>query len=709
MKYSNLAFIWLNYISFCLCYIYEPMAVHNYRFSYFKNQVKEYCGLNLEFNQHYGYICTFTGESIDIEFDNEDNGKLEKSDDKNNINSNNYHNSSISNKNKGNIKKNNDKLKCKIPSNLTISVFDDFPFKRSLYQLLNELSFVDQQKNENFNTNNEDDDINNESISNNESFYLENNFINDFLLSLRLLFETKVNHTETFIQYKLMENSNYTNNFKMDNSTNDNDFGFNFSSDLDFKSYKEYLRNFNNKKEYKKYLSMIPFQYSYSQAAFYKGGDNDYMKSGHSKPSTQLIERVFLTIAELVNTTYNYTNLKKEEYNNNHVNDKYYKYIPVFRIIKNWLNSQNINMFRSIFAFVNSKNLKHRLSEYINNNLSIILQNENLENQNQSFKDNNKSNISNDINKYIDEKSKFGVSYILPGISYCRSYIDSNKFNITSTFLVKEKIKNSAENNLNTYELTSSKSYKIGKEVLFVNSEKKDNDYLLLNLGISPKNNIFHKFSFHFELEDPYKSLYNYLYKKKFNMESIKLKKNNNTESIVLDFKLSKNEVNDDFFTFIELYLGYKKLLDKETKSNVDYYKFKNLEKILLVYYESMVKNIKNIFDSKLSFRSNDTISLIYEIQDNIKEIRELENNLTQFNVNNALNNQNNDDKDHKESIGRMDYLIKFNNIQNFHLENLKILNGNNKLILDQLINLQGSALFNTKLKGSIKRKYVNK
>lgn len=666
------------------CYRYEPFKIWKARYNYFEQLFKQNNSpqnLKLSYSHKTGFYC----------------------------------------KSRKDI--NNGDLVFSIPANHIVSLFDDYPFKASLYNLLSELDFEGIGK-------------------------LNNNLLANFLLSLRVLFEIKANHTESFIQLKKIE-SKFNKN-KKDNINNE-------YTDVSFTKYRNYIKYKNENDHLYTYYSMLPLQYMYSQTAFYNKGDEDYSKSAHIKPLTKLIDQVYLTIADRVENfekesiknsqqKLDENTNKKDNTMNASLENKLNQYIDLFSSIKNWFNKDNLNLFKSAYAFVSSRSFKHDLNEY------IVL-------PELSSKENDELNLL--ISKDIVE-----VPFLIPSIDLCNHYHpevkDSNtiKNDKTNTNSLNSRYSNKSQINkkeqanehnsklakLKMIKITSSKgkpdqlshysifaleNYNKGEEFNFSYSKLLSNDYLLLNYGFIVKDNPFQEYVFNFQFVDENKALYNELYKHNFNVEKIRfLNKNkineqnyndtSNSNVMSIDFHLKKDIINEELLDFIYIYLSHSKLLENPSSQNDshktdkknNYYKgksnnspktdiptdYKNSIKILIVYYRSIEKNIRSIFDSRLSIKSTNSTFLLNEIYDNIKEIDNLQDKLD-----NLI-----EEKDNKEAYTNMDFLIKTNNILLFHSENVKILESHKKIVIENILNLYSNFLLNGKLTYSTKSRYLN-
>lgn len=631
--------------SIILSYRYEPFSIWKSRYlfnekNFYENNIND--TLKLSYNHKAGFYC----------------------------------------KAKNNIEKGNTIFK--IPSNQIISLFDNYPFKHSFYSLLNELEF--------------------EGVG-----FLNKNITNNFLLSLRILFELKVNHTESFVQLKKIENNlnNQKNNHSNTLESNDKeDF---ITQESNFTKYKSYLRYKNSNDFLYKYLGMMPLQYMYSQTAFYPKGDEDYSKSGHIKPIGSLIEQIYLTLADKIenfeNDLVSYKNRNDTETNlaNSSINDEsddqlqvnndlneeliatFKKYTDLFRVVRNWFNKDNLNYFKSVYAFVSSRSFKHSLTGYIG--ISEL------------------HNNANDELNIILDKDTNGVPYLIPSIDLCNHYHPTSKDIEIEDGIKKAKLKKIIiEKNDKHYIIKALSEYKKNEEFNFSYTSILSNDYLLLNYGFIIPNNPFQEFIFNFRLIDEGKKLFEELHKAGFNMGLVSLVKtkidsneeisedstnstNSKSESPLLsiDFHLTYDKINQDLLDFITIYLSSNHLLYEEisNKSKVNN-EIKNTMKILIVYYRVIEKNIRDIFESKLSIKAHNSTFLLNEIYNNTKEIDDLQNKLD------VIDNK----EEIKEVYSSMDYLIKSTNILSFHSENIKILESHQNKILKKILSIYSDFIF---------------
>ena len=526
-----------------------------------------------------------------------------------------------------------------IPYENIISLFDDYPFKKSLYYLLSGLEFE-------------------------EIGMLNKNFTANFMLSLRLLYEIKVNHTRTFIELKKEEVKENKNFFYIYQETN-------------FTQYRDYLKERNKNGFLKKYFSMLPLHYMYSQTAFYTKGDEDYSKSGYIKPIVKMVEQIYLTLADKIENYKLFNNTNENEYNT--LDYKLTAYSPLFRIIKHWFNKENVHIFKSAFAFVSSRSFKHSLEDYISYNHNT----ENIE-----------------MNNELDDDGN-GVPYLIPSIDLCNHYHpkkveEAGKNNLKDQDKYKLKlikIKPEASNQPKNYIIHSTNFYFKDEEFNFSYSRILDNDFLLLNYGFVIQDNPFHSYYFNFQFKDENKTFYNYLFQNKFNMEIINLK----SDVLTIGFKLQKDIINHDLLDFIGIYLKHTELIDGNSP--------KNNVKGFLVYFRSIEKNLMEIFESNLSIKAKNTTSLLFEIQENDFEINRLQFELDKtYEVEHEFTN-----KDTREVYTSMDLLIKTNNILKFHLENVLILESHKKIILENLNYYFTNSIYGLNNLDNLKKKYLSK
>lgn len=585
-----------------------------------------------------------------------------------------------------------------IPSYQAISLFDDYPFKKSLYSLLNDIEF-------------------------NDIGYLNKDLINNILLSLRIVFEIKGNNTASFIEISKLERDYNSTNINKTNIkyTNNNNL---IDLDINLNNYRRYLKFKNNNDILYKYYSMLPLQYMYSQMAFYNNGDLDYSKSGHVKPIKSLLERVYITICNIIDNFINKNENKLED--NDYTKKLYKKYGSLFKVIFNWFNVKNLYVFKSAYAFVSSRSFKHNLSNYIDNSNNHENRKLNEDIANNIIKQ-SKLNYNNNSTISLYDAD---VPYLLPSIDLCNHYhpklINANLSNINNynnSILNIKQIKVKSDNTNNKYIVSALNSYNSQEEFSFTYSKILTNDYLLLNYGFVIQNNEFQEYIFRFDLEDTNKKLFFKLKENKFNMDLVTIKKSNltfheenaditnttNNYILSIHFSLNNNELNEELYRFIELYVNDNNLFNYTNTKYTSNKVFQSLNNSIMlkiynmiIYYRAIEKNIRDIFDSNLSIKAKNMTTLINEINENINTIEELQIKIDKDE--NTISSNNN------KLFNELDLLIKTNNILIFHKENIKILMSHQIKILDIILSYYLEMINKSYLKekNSIKLNYIN-
>ena len=275
---------------------------------------------------------------------------------------------------------------------------------------------------------------------------LHENTTSKILLSLSVLFELKNNLTQSFIEIKKLKN------------------------DTETELYRKYLKERINKSFLVHYIHNMPLSNHLSQMSWSQSHFDDYAISGMYTPKSNFLKMILSTLLKQFNST----------------------------LYETWLNSENTNLFFSIYQFVDSRGF------------------------------------------FYNKKS-----YIIPFVDICGFSYEK-----------KDKIYIEKSNDDNVIAVKSMSSYQIGEEFKFHFSDDLSNDNLVLNYGFIDANNTAHSFLINFDIDDPKLKFYKFLHWKQFNMNSVKL---NDVDKLNAAFPLTKLSLSSDLISFVFLYSEFSR------------------------------------------------------------------------------------------------------------------------------------------------------
>lgn len=347
---------------------------------------------------------------------------------------------------------------------------------------------------------------------------------------------------------------------------------------------------------------------------------------------------------------------------------------PILKELTNsWFNESNLNYFLSLYGYVISRSFKIELKDFSN------------------------ENTQNLINVKID---KHGGNIIIPFIELCNHY--HPKVNDGNALLKTIKINVHEE----TILINALSDYKKNEEFNFSYSNLLTNDYLLLNYGFIVRNNPFQEFVFRFDVDDPKFKFYKTLEKNKFNMNQIAIIGN---EKLAIHFSLKYNNLSKDLEKFINVFMELNNFMEDERHELKSYRKLKteldqstfNKLKVLFLYFSTIDKNIKTINDSLENKSIMYYLDKINETNSKINKLNQIiEDNTNNFITNrNLTQNKNDDDLQNLFYFKNLHNFIKKKLIQEFNLENIKIIFSHQNLVLRNVESLLCKSILKLKLK----------
>lgn len=267
---------------------------------------------------------------------------------------------------------------------------------------------------------------------------LHENTTSKILLSLSVLFELKHNLTQSFLEIKKIKN------------------------DTETELYRRYLKERINKSFLVHYIHNMPLSSHLSQMSWSQSHFDDYGISGMYSPKSNFIKMIFSTLLKQFNST----------------------------LYETWLNSENSNLFFSIYQFVDARGF------------------------------------------FYNKKS-----FVIPFVDICGFSYEK-----------KDKIYIEKSDEENAIAVKSMSSYQIGEEFKFHFSDDLSNDNLILNYGFIDINNTAHSFLVNFDIDDPKLKFFKYLQRKQFNMNSVKL---HDVDKLSVAFPLNFLSLSSDLLTFV--------------------------------------------------------------------------------------------------------------------------------------------------------------
>ena len=336
-------------------------------------------------------------------------------------------------------------------------------------------------------------------------------------------------------------------------------------------------------------------------------------------------------------------------------------------IMNFWLNKENENVFYSIYHYVNVYSFEYSTNQNKDN-------------------DDDKS-LSIIIFPFIDVCSNSNEEPLLK--------INNNN-NIYNLFFMTTNVKHSkTKNNIFKYKY----------------NENLSNDNLLLNYGISLKNNLNHKYLITMDLYDEKYEFYKFLTRKSFNMDNIHILEE---DIITAKFELNSMNLNKNLLEFLFFFNEFDEIKESEVmvhKFNTKKYRYyegtvnymfkkslsKNEQKTYgtyIRYYSTIYSHLKNIEDNMKEYLNKTIPDYIKEINAFNKEIENMDKNIEMLDSGNII--------DHFENLyyyNRLHELLNKKNIHLFNIENIKILMKHLKFVSHDILSIQWRALNNTALR----------
>ena len=336
-------------------------------------------------------------------------------------------------------------------------------------------------------------------------------------------------------------------------------------------------------------------------------------------------------------------------------------------IMNFWLNKENENVFYSIYHYVNVYSFEYSTNQNRDN-------------------DDDKS-LSIIIFPFIDVCSNSNEEPLLK--------INNNN-NIYNLFFMTTNVKHSkTKNNIFKYKY----------------NENLSNDNLLLNYGISLKNNLNHKYLITMDLYDEKYEFYKFLTRKSFNMDNIHILEE---DIITAKFELNSVNLNKNLLEFLFFFNEFDEIKESEVmvhKFNTKKYRYyegtvnymfkkslsKNEQKTYgtyIRYYSTIYSHLKNIEDNMKEYLNKTIPDYIKEINAFNKEIENMDKNIEMLDSGNII--------DHFENLyyyNRLHELLNKKNIHLFNIENIKILMKHLKFVSHDILSIQWRALNNTALR----------
>lgn len=409
---------------------------------------------------------------------------------------------------------------------------------------------------------------------------------------------------------------------------------------INFNDYKNYLKSRND--FFLNFLKNLPLANIFGQTSWSEDDIQTYELTGFLPVFKNRLVEIYNSIKETMK------------------NDKLLN-----EFTKNWFNDGNLSYFLSIYGYVISRSFKINIKD-LQPELNL-----------------------NSINKELDS---FGGRILIPFIDLCNHYhpkIDSND---------KAKLKNIKIIFKNdTVNILALSSYQPNEEFNFSYSSLLTNDYLLLNYGFIINNNPFQEFVFRFDIDDPKFKFYRRLQENEFNLNQIAVIDN---EKLAVHFPLLFGKVSPQLVQFIKLFLEINNYFENEKHEKIKILKkLKNsfneeklkLLKNYMVYYSTIDKNIKSLFESL----NDKSVDGFYE---KITESENKKNKLIDIinqNTENFLKSRNittpqalDDDIQNLFYFKTLQSYIKRNMILNFNFENLKIMYSHYDMALKKMIGI---------------------
>jgi len=269
----------------------------------------------------------------------------------------------------------------------------------------------------------------------------------------------------------------------------------------EFENYKQYLRDISHFSI--RFLNNLPFTTGLNQFSWNDEDINEYQKTGFFPVFKKDLGAIYEAIVQNISS----------------LNSKFALFTQY------WLNSQNINIFMSIYSVVASRTFRAELNDF---------------------------GINEKGNNYRDNLiiNRTGGTTLIPFIDLCNHYHpklnpEVNISNNSKSYEIKRLKIIFDEEKINILSLNN---YKSNEEFDFTYSNIFTNDFLLLNYGFFVKNNPFQEYVFKFEMSDPNKSFYQILKKVNLTDNTLFLTQSN---KLVMHIKLHKHKVSDDLIKFI--------------------------------------------------------------------------------------------------------------------------------------------------------------
>jgi hypothetical protein len=449
---------------------------------------------------------------------------------------------------------------------------------------------------------------------------VNNNLTSNILLTLRLMQDLKSNITMNFITFK--------------KNLKEIDPELDFPSE--FENYKQYLRDISHFSL--RFLNNLPFTTGLNQFSWNDEDINEYQKTGFfpvfKKELGTIYEAIIQNIASL--------------------NSKFSLFTQY------WLNTQNINIFMSIYSVVSSRTFRAELNDF---------------------------GITEKGNNYKDNLiiNKTGGTTLIPFIDLCNHYHPRDNVgeisNNSKSYEIKRLKIIYEDEKINILSLNN---YKSNEEFDFTYSNIFTNDFLLLNYGFFVKNNPFQEYVFKFEMSDPNKSFYQRLKKVNLTEHTLFITQSN---KLVMHIKLNKYKLSDDLIKFITSYITYQNSLEKsKTLSEKEM-----LVKIYSLYINTLDRNINEF----ISFRNLSNV-----ISDTLNENHNKIKKLTEIIEKNSKNST--DELQNLLYYKTLHSYLKKNLIFKFNLDNLNILVAQKSVSLNYLVRLMSNDV------RKFKKRYVN-
>ena len=334
-------------------------------------------------------------------------------------------------------------------------------------------------------------------------------------LALHILFELKNNITSTLTHlYKLNNKSELT-------------------------LYRTYLHHRINNPFIINYIHNLPLSTSITYMSWSPEQLKDFQLSGTLQHNVDYIKTIYTTLYNKYNTS----------------------------IFDTWLNEQNVNLFISIYHYIDTR--------------SVLIEKE--------------------------------VLCLIPLLHFCNfDYESENLYNSTVNIKVTER---------NTIQITTNKDYlQYGNEFKFLYTNDLNNDNLISKYGIVYINNKHHSYLFNYEIYDDNKySFYKYLLRHKYNNVKIV-----NDNKISIDFNINAALINKNLQTFITLYNDYEDMNIKH-KQHFTIQEFN----IYFTYYVTMYQNmrviIKGMENESYETYLQEVMDFDNKIKENYKGVQQLD------------------------------------------------------------------------------------